>query len=179
MRTTVQTVDAVVAALQAATWTSPDEVTQPAFDRVDRFDISSKERAFQVLLTSEARVALVIYTGEEWDEHETSGSATLVLSRSQNILVLVSDRHLAKRDVAAFGNTTTPGALGLKDVVVQELAGRLIDHPYAVNIRPIRATVEIIQGSAEDDTFPNRVFCSIECLAEGGRVIAAQSNPVA
>lgn len=177
MKTTVQTVDAIVTALEAATWTPTGGSPETAFEAVHRFDVSDKARAMQTLLISDARVALVIYMSEDWDPQNTEDSGQLVLRRTQNILVLVSDRNKGRRDTAAFGDAHNPGALGLKDVAVQTLSGNLIAHPDAVNIRPIRAEVE--QMESNNELFPDRVFCSIQCLATGGRIIGDPAAPVA
>lgn len=180
MKTTVQTIDAMVAALEAATWTPSGGAAEPAFGRVARFDATDKESALSTLLMAESRVAVVVYAGESWDPLDTEETALLVLRRSQNVLVMVTDRSLRARTVAAFGDgARNPGALALKDVAVQALAGRLLANPNGVNVRPISARVELVADQRDNPNYPDRVFCTIECLATGGRITANQEDPVA
>ncbi len=178
MRTTTDIVTALIAALQALTWTPTGGSPEPAFGRVARFDSTDLEAAFAELLLSEQRVALVIYLG---DRYEPDIRGTVAVRRVVDLAVLVSDRRIGKRQEAVYGTATNPGVLGLKDLVYPAVTGRLIPNPDGVDLEPTSAElIELQDRQTKTRNQPGRAVAVIEIVARGGGSVIAprQLGPV-
>ncbi len=116
--------DAIKAKLSAATWTPQSGPAEPAFGEVHLFDGTDLVAAFSELIISKSRVALVIYSGANW---EPMGSAAT--RRMPSVSIVASDRQIGKKREAIFGSATTPGALKLIEIAAVAVTGRLLDSP--------------------------------------------------
>ncbi len=163
MRTTTEIIDALVAKLQALQWTPGSGPAEPAFQAVKRFDSTDLAAAFAELLVSQQRVALVVHTGDRFDDAGT-GAGQVAVRRVTEVSLVLSDRVLGKRQAAIWGTATNPGCLPLKDLALTAVGGPLIAAPGAVDCVPVHAerlTVEDLKSKQ-----PGREACllDLECV---------------
>ena len=137
-----------------------------AFGCVKRFDATDLAEAFSQLIVSQQRVALIVYTGERFENAGTDAGQVCV-RRIVELTILTSDRVLGKRMAAVFGSDTTPGALRLQSACRDALAGEFLpavsDTHEAIDCVPILAETISIQDIEEKQ--PGRVAArlDIEC----------------
>lgn len=162
MRATADIITALVAAMNTAQWTPEGGDPEPAFAVVKPFDSTDLPAAFAELLVTEQRVALIVYTGDDFED-ANSGPGQVEVRRAAQISILVSDRVLGKRQEAIFGSATHPGALRLKDIALAAVAGPLCAQPEAVDCRPVHAEPLILEDLKKKQ--PGRVayLVDLEC----------------
>lgn len=167
LRSTREILDATVAALKVIALPQG----QPAFDRVEHFDLPDYLDAMQRLAMNQERTALVIWIDEET---ETQRSVVLITSKqTQAIRIFISERNLAAPIKALIGDPENylPGVLGLKDLVKPALVGQILaSDPETgkelIYLTHVRSDSMIL--SAEDkEKFPNRQILIMDFEAHG------------
>ena len=131
-----------------------------AFDKVNIFDLQDLAKALEELFLYSNRIALVGLDGVS-HSNRVSGRS-LIVERSLDVTVLIADRRFSDRQKAMMGDATTPGAVLLQKVVVDDLAGEL----------PSGAVVTPGQGRLISLEFEKRTN-------ETGRILFAQDFRVA
>ena len=155
----------MVRRLQEVTWDGG-----PAFGLVARYDSTRLADAFEELLVAtHPRVAFVIWTGETWDKQDGS-STSLQTRRTNRFTVIASDRVLGSRaEAAVWGGGEHPGALGLKALVIDSLAGRLLANPDGIDVWPESAQPFSVEAeTSESAATLGRVAVAIDLVARGG-----------
>lgn len=117
--------DAIKARIEALTWTAASGAERPAFGAVSLHSVADLDSALGFMVTAETRVAVIVWTGETW-ERQPSGTQG-ANRRSHAITVLVSDCVPGDIVAAAYGDDQNPGAIGLKDLVIDAVSGRLAE----------------------------------------------------
>lgn len=115
---TITVLNVLKARLEALQWTPPGEGAEPepAFERVELFDMSDLEAALRELLVFKGRCCFIILDSERFD-NSTEGQK--LLSRQvRTVVLMIADRNYAKRQKAMVGDSSTPGVLVLKDLVL-------------------------------------------------------------
>lgn len=125
-------VDAIVTKLKAVKLA--DGVT-PAFEQVELFHTSDVMQAIETLLAASARLAVVVYGGENWENDEPGTEQ--ISKRTHDISVVITDSFPGDESTVLYGDEHTPGLLKLKDLIYPALTGPLLDGPGAVIVRPL------------------------------------------
>ena len=148
--TTAELLDALQGLLEQLRWES-----QPAFDRVARFDQPDLAVAIGELQTLADRLCLLIYEGDRYETLHTGRQ--LQVRRTALVSLLMADRQVAHRSEAVFGGPGIPGVVALKDLVLgfavhrgaeggdgpRSVVGRLLPGAY---VRPISANPLPLEG---------------------------------
>ncbi len=162
------TTAAILAALQEAVGAVqlPDAFAPPgpAFGSVQMFDSENLVEAFQYLLITEQRVCVIVPLDANWEAE--SKQQRLVTRRTLPVALLISDRVIGNRQTALIGDAKTPGAMGLKDLVVPAVTGQLIANPNGVISLPVHESVMAIKDTAKK--LPNRITIVLELNCRGG-----------
>lgn len=178
LRSTREILDAIVAALTALNL----EQGQPAFDRVEHFDLTDYEDAMRRLAMNQERTALVIWTGDEFEN--VRQTVMLTTRRITSIDVFVSERNLVKPVAALTGDPENylPGVLGLRDLVIPALTGAILESNAdngneLIYLLPTGVERGII--SADDKKkFPARQILILSFQAVGEWLqVGVESNP--
>lgn len=155
-------------------WTadSSEPINSPAFGSVKIFDADDLVEAFRWLYVTQQRSCLIVPGAGRW-ETETKGTK-LIVRRQQPVSLLISDRVLGDRTAALLGNGQTPGAMGLKDLVLPAVTGQLLPNPSGVISVPTR---EYVMGVKKKD-LPNRIAMCVELDCIGGWMDAFVSQVI-
>lgn len=123
LRSTRELLEAIVARLKALEL----EQGQPAFHRVEMFDLSDYEDAMTRLAMNQERTALIVWTDDEYEEERET--VMLTLRRNALLDIFVSERRLDKPIEALTGGPEVylPGVLGLRDLVVAAVTGEILE----------------------------------------------------
>jgi hypothetical protein len=141
----------------------------PAFAAVRLFDIQDLSDAMRQLVVSEDRMAILIYAGDSFAPQLDVGS--LLLQRTMEVTLIITDRRLDDRVVALVGDDETPGVLGLLDAVLPAITGVVVDETSAgaedqVRCVPTRADSMLV--ALEDKSkYPGRQAISIDLQLQG------------
>lgn len=173
---TAAIVNKLMALVQAITWTPGGTGTQAvaAFDRVALFDSEDLVEAFRYVLITEQRVCVIVPMPEQFES--VFQVRKLTVKRALPVMLLVSDRVLGNRtqalwgDVQPDGTATTPGAMGLAEMVLPAVAGLILAAPAAVIGEPKSLTVLRVKDTEKD--LPARVCAGLELECRGGYVEA-------
>jgi hypothetical protein len=144
-----------------------------AFQRVELFDSESLTEAFQVLMVSEQRIAIVVPLTAHW-EAECS-QRKLLTRRSQPVAILISDRVLGTRTAALYGGPNNPGAFALAALAMPFVTGQLINNPGGVIARPASESTLILKA-ADKQNMPGRAAVALEIQCQGGWIEAALND---
>jgi len=136
-----------------------------AFQRVELFDSENLVEAFQVLLVSEQRIAVIVPLAAHW-ETECS-QRKLLCRRVQPVAILISDRVIGTRTQALYGGVTNPGAFNLAALAVPFVAGQLINNPGGVVSVPTSESSMILK-QADKTNLPGRAAVALELDCKGG-----------
>jgi hypothetical protein len=170
----LQPIGTIAAALQtavkAAQMIAP--FNGPAFGNVALFDSENLVAAFQYLLIVEQRVCVIVPLEERWENISKQGR--LITKRVLPVMLLVSDRDIASRQVALYGDNTTPGAFALRDLVLAAVTGQLISNPSGVICEPASCCVMSVKDT--EQKLPNRITVGLEVNCRGGW-IESQLDP--
>lgn len=167
LRSTREILDAVIVKLDGLKL----QQGQPAFDRVEMFDLSDYLDAMQRLAMNQERTALVLWTGDDFESNR--GTIILKVRRTSNIEVFITERNLAAPVKALTGDPENylPGVLGLRDLVLPALTGELLPSKAETGAELIYLVPEsVARGiiSAEDKAkFPARQIIIINWQALG------------
>lgn len=167
LRSTKEILDAIVTALRALNL----EQGQPAFDRVEIFDLPDYLNAMQRLALNQERTALVIWTGDEFETNRET--IVLTTRRISNFDIFVSERNLANPVAATTGDPEKylPGVMGLRDLVIPALTGQILASDAEAGKELIYlapAGVERAILSSEDkQKFPARQILILNFTAAG------------
>lgn len=164
LRPTKDALDALVEALRGLVWTPENEAPQPAFSRVELFDDLDLDEAFKRLFLSESRIALVIYSIDEFETQRADRQLTI--HRKQEIFVVFTDRKIGKRIDALLGTATNPGLLVLRDLVLPAIVGLLVPQPAGIVCTPVRGS--IFQVADTKTKLPGRLAYMLEIALQGG-----------
>jgi hypothetical protein len=164
LRSTKAILDAVIAVLSAVQLAD----ATPAFERVESFDLTDWQHALGKLALNQQRAAVVIWSGEDYEVNREV--SVLTVRRTQTIDVILTDRRLDKPVSALTGDEASPGVVGLKDLVLPNLIGVLLDSDEdgneAVYLTP--ASIERGMLSVEDkEASPGRQVLIINLQAVG------------
>lgn len=136
-----------------------------AFQRVELFDSENLVEAFQVLLVSEQRIAIVVPLAAHW---ETECSQRKLLSRRvQPVAILISDRVLGTRTQALYGSANNQGAFNLSALAVPYVVGQLINNPAGVVSVPTSES-SLVLKQADKANLPGRAAVALELDCKGG-----------
>jgi hypothetical protein len=162
--------DAIRARLEAMTWTPAGGPSEPLFGQVRLYASTDMTAAFKDLLLSKQRVALVVVSSADYEPTGNSGLSGH--TRTRRVSVVVSDRVIGKGDEALHGSPTTPGALGLLDLVPPAIVGRYtVATPQGnrpVEIRPL--SDEFGRAESMESQQPGRFLAVLELEMTGGRL---------
>lgn len=165
MTTTAAILDRVVTLLSALKYTPLGGSEENLFEAVEKFDITTADKAFGRVLSNQNRVALVVWFGEEFT-NIMQGRDQLT-RRKTKLRVIVSEKSLGDRQIALFGTTTTPGVLKMKDLVIETVTGPLFaETTNDVAMTPVTAFTALIEETGNQ--FPGRVIASIDFEGRGG-----------
>jgi hypothetical protein len=113
---TLTVLDVLKTKLEALRWTPEGGVAEPAFERVELFDLQELAKAIEELRVFKARACFVVLDIERF-ENELAGNKLLVRQR-RAVALLITDRNYGSRQRALEGTGTSPGVLALKDLVL-------------------------------------------------------------
>jgi hypothetical protein len=123
LRSTKAILDALIAKLAAVRL--DDQGDALAFERVELFDLSDYQDAMRRLALSEQRLALVIWSG---DGYENERQLTVLQTRrTLSVDIFVSVRRLDDPVAAMTGDDTEPGTLALRDKVIAAVYGVILE----------------------------------------------------
>lgn len=170
MRSTAEIVNAIVDRLQALEWTPAGGRPEPAFGEVFRFNSTDIGSAFQSLLASKQRVALVVPMARDWGMSEASGGRRFYAMRDTQISVVVSDRVHGQSARAWAGDDNTPGAWGLADLVTPSISGQLFAStgPGAHSVDLFPTFENDMEVADERNPRAGRAAVVLEFVAKGG-----------
>lgn len=118
----------------------------PAFGKVAMFDMTNLQVALMELLTASSRVCLIVHDVETFETKKNGQS--LDVRQSRELSLLVADRHFANRQIALFGDgDKTPGALKLKDLILNNVLGMLQSGMYC---EPIHGEQLVLEQTIRD-----------------------------
>jgi hypothetical protein len=170
-RATPEIVAALQAAVTAVTWVPVAGADAAAvFDRVELFDDEDLVEAFRYLTVTEQRVCVIVPLDEQFET--AVDKRKLIVRRMLPVALLMSDRVLGDRkqalwgDLAADGSQTTPGAMGLMEMVLPAVTGLLLPNPKGVVVEPARGEVMAVKDTEKD--LPSRITVSLELHCRGG-----------
>jgi hypothetical protein len=143
----------------------PDK-SGPLFQRVELFDSENLLEAFQLLLISEQRLALIVPLDAHWETE--SSQRKLLTRRSLPVDILVSDRVLGNRTAALYGDDNNLGAFALAALAVPSVSGQLLPNPSGVVSYPVNESVLIVKNKADKQNLPGRAAIAIELECKGG-----------
>jgi hypothetical protein len=175
LRPTKDVIDALKTKLEALTWTPvtpPAAPAQALFSRVEFFDAEDLLEALRTLVANADRVALVIFAGERWEE--PSEGAMVVDRRTQQFVILLSDRVLGNRQNAMLGTATHPGTLAIKDLVYGAVCGVLLANPNGVLVRPVAGDSTLVKDVKTQLPGRSAYSVTIDCV---GGYIATDVSP--
>jgi hypothetical protein len=140
-----------------------------AFASVNVFDMSNLVVALQELISYANRQCLIVHDVERF---ECSRKGTqLDVRQRRTIVLLISDRHQGSRQKAMLGDAAgvppTPGALALKDVVLNGIVGLLEPGMY---IEPVAGEQMVLEQKVRDQ-LQGRVAFSLTLRLVGGNVV--------
>lgn len=162
MRSLVDIADAMVTALEAATWSG-----SPAFGEVKRFHSASLADAYERLYLTKQRAAVVVFDTADFSATRMGGKVQV--RRTAKFWVIVTDRVLGNVDDATFGVAgSNPGAITLAQIAVDALTGQLFTAVGATNdtaLVPVNMT--FLTLASDQDKLPNRVAMQVQFNAIG------------
>lgn len=167
LRSTREIVEAVKTALEAL----ETAAGQRAFDRVEIFDLSDYEDALRRLALNQERAALVVWTGDEFDNDRQS--IVLTTRRTALLDVFIADRRLDAPVKALVGDAENnlPGVLGLRDLVIPALTGQVLASDAETGAELIylvpQSTERVIVNADDKRKFPGRQVLIINFQAVG------------
>ena len=144
--------------------------TTAAFQRVEMFDDENLGEAFQTLLMSEQRIAVIVPLTARWETE--SGQRKLVTRRVQPVAILISDRVLGNRTLALYGGASNPGAFVMCARTVPAVSGQLIPNPAGVISKPVNESVMTLKKE-DKQNLPGRAVVVLEVDCQGGWLEAA------
>lgn len=169
MTSTADILDRVVAICEALKYTPLGGPQEDLFEAVEKFDVTSADKAFGRVLSNENRVCLVIWFGDEFS-NVMQGRDQLTRRRTK-IRVIVSEKRLGDRQVAMFGTETSPGVFWMKDRVIENVTGALfVGSTNDVAMAPVTAFTAMIEET--ENRFPGRVIAAIDFEGRGGTYIS-------
>lgn len=136
-----------------------------AFQRVELFDCENLVEAFQTLLVSEQRIAIIVPLGGHWQEE--SSQRKLLARRIQPVAILISDRVIGTRTQALYGGPNNPGAYALAALAVPLVSGQLLANPNGVISVPTHESVIVLKKD-EKQNLPGRAAVALELECKGG-----------
>ena len=142
-----------------------------AFARVELFDSESLTEAMQLLVISDQRLCLIVVLDESF--HTENRGQKLIVTRSLPVALIISDRILGNRTTALYGNNTTPGALGLMELVLPAVTGMLLQPPNGVTAEPVNSSVLVVKNQKDKQNLPGRAAIALELHCRGGNLQAA------
>lgn len=145
----------IVRRLQALTWTPTVGDPVAAFESVLVFEATDREAALERYISSEGRIAIVVYSGDTFARLEQGPRYGIGFDTQTNrtFSILISDRYLTNATYAMRGTDTNPGAYALFELAVAALAGVLLDGPPTVYCEPQAFTPG---ASPDTDSEPGR-----------------------
>lgn len=158
---TTAILQALHARCAALTWQG-----QPAFDRVELFDLVELEQLMGRLVLNQSRFCVFIYAGEDFTTERRG--IDLHVRRKLDVACLIGDRVLKDRVEAFLGNATTPGAYELNRLVVGAITGNLLDNPQGAFCVPVHSESLVIQSDA--GKMPGRAAIELDLEIIGGEV---------
>src|SRR5438128_4867964 len=91
-----------------------------AFQTVSIFNVADLEKAIRSFIAARDRVCVIVFDGDDFEDAENSEGTELNLKQTRKIDLLVSDRVIAQDTTKALlGTAEHPGALALKDLVIE------------------------------------------------------------
>lgn len=139
----VDTLKALRARLESVKWNG-----EQAFAAIYEFDIQDLHTALRELCAAHARVALIIYSGEDFD-WSVRGQHLHLDRHQREITVLVADRNYGDRQKAFTGDgTKTPGVYTLGHMAINALTGMILPGGLCM---PVSGSVAVIQGADRAD----------------------------
>jgi hypothetical protein len=125
---TLTVLNALKTAITAIEWTPEGGEAEPAFQKVELFDVDDLKTALKELLVFKDRACFIIID-EERCTSEVIGMK-MQSRQSRTIALIITDRDYGKRAEALTGDATRPGVLALKDLILDpenEVIGGLLD----------------------------------------------------
>ena len=159
--------DKLVADLQAIEWTPLSGPVQSAFNKVSLFDMSNLAVALRELMTFVGRVCFVVHDSERFENSRPGSGRELRTRQTRSITLLISDKQIANRQIALFGDATNPGALALKDLVLDSIVGLLVP---GVFVQPEHGEQMILSEKARAE-LTGRVAFALGLQIVGGNII--------
>lgn len=162
-----------VAALQ---WRPEGGIDEPAFERVELYDLVDLEQALAELRIFKGRVCVIVAGTESW---VNEGGPTKLLSRwRREVALLIADRDFGQRRRALVGSDGSPGVLGLKELVLDGVVGELGAGSERVVVQPVMGLVVALAGEKREVLSGRQCFeLDLEILG-GLRQVRLGSGPV-
>jgi len=142
---------------------------QPAFDRVEIFDVVDLRQMIARLALNQPRFCALIYAGDDFTA-ERRGLQLQVRSRHE-VACLIGDRVIGDPVEAYMGSDTTPGAYELARLVAGAVTGEVLPHPDGCYCVPLRAEALVIE--AEGAKLPGRSVMELDLEITGGELHAS------
>ncbi len=152
----------------------------PAFEEVKRFDLVDLGAGLKELTTVRARIAVVTYSGDEWDGKVENGK-NLILNRKIKATVIVSDYVAGDRRKAFWGDAEGQpnsdryvGVIRLSDALIAA-PGVGMDTPAMLGVLIPNVFVsvggsDVVEIVGKDrELFPGRAFYATSFDIIGGR----------
>ena len=86
--------------------------------------------------------------------------------------LIISDRALKSRQVALFGDGSTPGAYALMELVLPVVTGQLFNAPKGVISEPAQQEILIVKSKDEKRNLPGRAAIVLTLHCRGGHLQA-------
>ncbi len=134
---------ALVTAISGIQWTPDTGPAEAAFETVSIYDLQDLFTAMKELVAAKSRVALVVFEGSSI-ENLTQGHQ-LHSQEIRRVTVLVADRNWGDRKKGFMGDSGSPGAYRLGDLLKSALPGPL-DGVGQVYVRCTGIEPMMIQG---------------------------------
>lgn len=124
--------DGLVAKLSGLTFPAGSDpwAETPVFQAVRLYDIPQLEEALKDLLEFSERLCLIV-PREDRFEPATKGHS-MEVSKTSNVLLIITDRDYAPGKASYFGGPDHPGVTHIKDLVIEELIGETLDLPHVL-----------------------------------------------
>jgi len=170
-RSATEIAQALVSALAPLQWAPAGRPPEPAFERIELFDMAALPRALGELLATEDRIAVVV-PGQERFSARIEAPHRLVITRVLPAAILIADRVLGDRQAALYGSDANPGAVGLLELALPAVVGQLLPNPGGVVCQPVTAAIFDL-AAGDPEASPGRAVIELDIECSGGTLAAS------
>ncbi len=119
----------------------------PVFEEVKLYDSTQMEEALRDLTLRKNRLCLVVPQEDSFD-NKLEGR-TVVSDAGYRVSLLIADRDYRSGQRAAFGDSESPGTIGMKHLVLKALVGQSLGLPFVV-MHPIEGDTILVSNKGQE-----------------------------